>query len=137
MARITKIWKTIFNINFFLLIASLIVVSSAKISLSSIGSVGNVDKLEFFGPVIDKLLSKGADTGFVYSIVSDQSTRFNEKFVKINVTGYLKKADYSKMYSDASVSKSVSFLKGNIDVLSLCELRFDVPKEVISSILWI
>ncbi len=137
MARITKIWKAIFSINFFLLIAAMIVVSSAKISLSSIGSLNNVDKIKFFAPVIEKLLARGADTGFVYSIISDKSTRFDEKFVKINVTGYLKKADYSKMYSDLSVSKSVGFLRDNYDVLSLCELKYGVPKEVIASILWI
>ena len=95
------------------------------------------DKVEFFKPVIEQLLNRGVDSTFIYNLVNHQSVNFNEKYVKINVTGYLKKADYSQNYSDYSVSRSIKFLNEYSPILEKAELEYNVPKEVITSILWV
>lgn len=104
--------------------------------LSTVISLSN-EKEDFFKPIIDKLLDRGVDSTFIYSLVNHESVKFNEKYVKINVTGYLKKADYSQNYSDYSVNKSRKFLDEHISILEKAELEYGVPKEVITSILWV
>lgn len=95
------------------------------------------EKQEFFRPVINQLLERGVDSIFVYKLINHESVQFDEKYVKINVTGYLKKADYSQNYSDYSVNKSRKFLNSHVSILEKAELEYGVPKEVITSILWV
>lgn len=94
-------------------------------------------KILFFKPVIDSLIAKGADSAFVINFISDPKTKFNEKYVKINVTGYLKKADYSSNYNYRSIKKCRSFYKQNKKLLKSAEKLYGVSAKIITSILWI
>lgn len=122
---------------YFLALTAALIFTSAKISFSSfIG--GSYDlKVKFFSPVIKKLLKKGADSSFVYLLINDPNVKFNEKFVKINITGYLKKVDYSKNYNYRSVKACRKFLKDNEQLLDNVENIYKIPKEIITSIVWI
>ena len=122
---------------FLLLITALAISSSAKISYSSYFTEENSSKYQFFKPLIKKLLKNGADTAFVYSLIADSKTKFDKKYVKINVTGYLRKYDYSANYSPGSVKKSSKFLKENIDILKDSEKIYSIPKEIITAVIWI
>lgn len=95
------------------------------------------DKKHFFKPVVDKMIKRGVDTNFINHLLQSQNTQFNDKYVKINVTGFLGKPDYSKHYNSTAVSKSKSFLNDNIDILKNAENEYGVPKEVITSILYL
>lgn len=95
------------------------------------------DKKHFFKPVIDKMIKRGVDTNFINHLLQSSNTQFNEKYVKINVTGFLGKPDYSKHYNATAVSKSKSFLNDNIEILEKAEYEYGVPKEIITSILYI
>ena len=95
------------------------------------------EKEDFFRPVINELIARGVDSSFVYKLVNHQSVNFNEKYVKINVTGYLKKTDYSHNYNNFSIKKSKSFLNKYLEILEKAENEYNVPKEVITSILWV
>lgn len=95
------------------------------------------EKEAFFKPVINDLISRGVDSNFVLNLVNHSSVKFDEKYVKINVTGYLKKTDYSHNYNNFSIKKSKSFLNKYIEVLEKAESQYKVPKEVITSILWV
>jgi len=97
----------------------------------------STEKDDFFRPVIEQLLEKGVDSTFISELVNHKTVKFNEKYVKINVTGYLKKADYSQNYSEFSVKKSKSFLDKHLEILNRAEAEYNVPKEVITSILWV
>lgn len=92
-----------------------------------------------FAPVVDKLLRAGADTAFVDLLMKDSNVAFQERFVKINVTGYLKtkSADYSHNYNEYSVEKSKEFLVTYDSLLTACEKATGVPKEVITSVMWV
>ncbi len=94
-------------------------------------------KEEFFAPVIKKFLGKGGDSAFIYYLVNHRNTTFDESFVKINVTGYLKKHDYSHNYSTYSVKKAKAFLRENEQILVKAERKYGVPKEVITSVIWV
>ena len=94
-------------------------------------------KEEFFAPVIEKLLAKGGDSAFVYFHVNHKNTSFDDSFVKINVTGYLKKHDYSHNYSAYSVKKTKTFLREYEQILVKAERKYGVPKEVITSVIWV
>ena len=120
-----------------LLFAVVVIAASVRISLSSYVTGGFEQKIDFFKPIIERLIKKGADTSFIYAIIADPRTKFNEKYVKINVTGYLKKADYTHNYNAFSVRKCREFIRNNLETLNRCEFRFGVPKEVITSILWV
>jgi membrane-bound lytic murein transglycosylase B len=116
----------------FLVILSLIpIVVFTKLTPS------DVRKIERFKPVIEELLQKGVDTNFVYDIVTDERTKFNDKYCRINVLGFLGKADYSKHYNERSVKKTKEFHKKYNNLLDSAENRFGVPSEVIASVLWV
>ncbi len=100
-------------------------------------SVYSNEKEDFFRPVINELIARGVDSSFVYKIVNHKSVSFNEKYVKINVTGYMNKTDYSHNYNDFSINKSKSFLNKHLETLKKAEMKYNVPKEVITSILWV
>ena len=94
-------------------------------------------KINLFQPVIDKLISQGADSTFVYDIVKDSRTKFGEKYCKFNVTGFLGKADYSKHYNKRAVTKTKLFYTDNLDLLDRAEKKYNVPKEIISALLYV
>ncbi len=94
-------------------------------------------KMKAFKPVVEKLLKNGADTNFVIRLVNSPKTRFNEKFVRINVNNHLRKLDYSSNYSSYSVKKAQRFIQQNNSILNLCETKYDIPKEVITSVIWV
>lgn len=110
---------------------------SVKISYSSYTESDQPYKLKFFSSIIDSLIQRGVDTNFIKNIILDKRTKFDEKFVKINITGYLKKSDYSHNYTRKSVQKAKSFYFNNISLLKKAEKEFEVPAEVITSILWV
>ena len=95
------------------------------------------NKISFFKPVIDSLIARGVDSSFVFTLVSHKDTKFNEKYVKINVTGYLKKPDYSSNYNRRSVRKCRKFYKAHKKLLKDAEQQYGVPARIITSILWI
>ena len=94
-------------------------------------------KREFFEPVINKLNERGVDSAFIDYLLGSPSTKFNKKFVNINVTGFLGKPDYSSHYNARAVRKSKKFLNENDDILQKAEDKYGVPKEVITSVLWV
>ena len=124
------------NRNFLYLL--LFVISLGLLSFNTSEDFKNIDsKYEFFKPVIQKLYDQGVDSSFVKELVEHSSVRFDEKYVKINVTGYLTKPDYSKHYNNRSVKKSKKFLSEYTSILQEAEDKFGVPKEVITSVLWV
>lgn len=125
------------QIIFYGVMVAITLLSTIKLSYSSLSEEEIQEKIKFFKPVIDKLISNGIDSSFVYNIFSNPDINFNEKFVKINVTGYLKKADYSQHYDNNSIEKSLEFIEKYSDILLACEQKYKVPKEVITAIIWI
>ncbi|MFP4368454.1 MAG: lytic murein transglycosylase [Candidatus Kapaibacterium sp.] len=120
----------------FMMMLAVMILTTVSISFSSFNN--HTDKnIKLFKPVIDKLLDNGVDTVFIYALLGDSNTEFNERFVKINVTNFIGRADYSKHYNDYSVKRTQSFLDKNVKLLHSAESIYDVPKEIIASILWI
>lgn len=109
----------------------------APLSNSLISVDTNTDKEKFFAPVISQLLIRGVSNDFIKLVLNDSRVSFNPKIVKINVLGQSTKADYTKTYNDKAVEKSKQFLADNIEVLTKVEEKYGVPKEVITSLLWI
>ncbi len=82
-------------------------------------------------------LSKGVDTMFIRRILSVPQTGFDSQCVRINVTNYAKKTNYSLNVNDMSVKSVRAFIVDHDSLLLACEERYNVPKQVIASILWI
>ncbi|MDQ1265157.1 MAG: rane-bound lytic murein transglycosylase [Bacteroidota bacterium] len=121
----------------YILIAGLaFILYSSKYLLSS-GAPRAHDKRGFFKPVIDKLKAKGFDSVSIYKVVDDEDTKFDEKYVKINVSGYLKPVDYSHNYSEKSIKEVRDFIRKNRKILQNCERIYGVPKEMVAAILWV
>lgn len=120
------------------IIAQNIFVAAKQTESLSLNNLANSKSNEsIFQPVIAQLLEQGVDSAFINKYVVDKKVKFNESFIKVNVTGYLKKADYSYATSENAIKKSKLFLKGNLDLLLEAEKKYNIPKEVIVSILWI
>lgn len=90
-----------------------------------------------FAPLIDPLLDAGMDTAVLIMYLSDPKLQFEESLVKINVSGYRKKVDYSHNFSSKAVSSSIAFYKQHEASLKNAEKKYGVPAEVITSILWV
>ncbi|MCL5991695.1 MAG: lytic murein transglycosylase [Bacteroidetes bacterium] len=129
--------KILRSVDILVISIAVVIAATVRISYSSFYPGGYDQKAAFFKPVIDRLIKKGADSSFIFSMINDKRTKFNERYVKINVTGYLKKVDYSSNYNAFSIRKSRQFIRENRDILNKCEDEFGVPKEVITSILWV
>jgi membrane-bound lytic murein transglycosylase B len=114
-----------------------IILFSSKISLSSLEAVNIDAKIEFFRPVIEKYTAAGGDTNFIRSLIMDKRSEFNEKYVKINISGFLKKSDYSHYYNARSVNRTKDFLAKYHEDFDSCAIRYSVPREVIAAIIWI
>lgn len=92
---------------------------------------------EIFAPVAERLLARGVDSMFVAGLLNDPHITFDESFGKINVTGYLKKADYSHNYNAYSISQNKEFLGKYDSLLTACEAVTGIPKEVVVSVMWV
>lgn len=90
-----------------------------------------------FQSVVDTLLNRGVDSTFINKYISSSKLEFSDKFVKINVTGYLSKTDYSSVTSPAAVKRSKEFLREHLNILKQAEKTYSVPKEIIIAILWV
>ncbi len=125
------------RLSFFIVMFLLInAISCTKTSFSS-QQRNFIQNQNTFKNVIATLLERGADTNFVYSLLSNGKTQFSEKYVKINVTGYLSKTDYTHFYNSSSINSTKDFIVKNREILEQAERQFAVPKEIIASILWI
>jgi membrane-bound lytic murein transglycosylase B len=114
---------------------SFFVLSTVRISYSSANS--NSNSKEVFEPLKAKLIAEGVDSTFVENLINDTNVEFNDRFVKINVVGTGKAPDYSSHYNSRAVRKSKKFLEDNMELLKAAENKYDVPKEVITSILYV
>ena len=81
--------------------------------------------------------SKGVDSAFLVKMMKAPDAGFIAKTVRINVTNYAYKPDYSGHYNAKSVKKVKAFMKDNDSLLRAVEKQRKVPKEIIASILWI
>jgi membrane-bound lytic murein transglycosylase B len=90
-----------------------------------------------FRSAVMGLLARNADTAFISTILLNPNTVFLEKMVKINVTGFLKKADYSHNYNAMSMRATREFFAENADLLRRVQDSTGVPSQVITAILWV
>ena len=125
------------QIVFYSVIILITLLTTIKLTYSSLSEEEIQEKIKFFKPVIEKLIANDIDSSFVYSLFSNPNTNFDEKYIKINVTGYLKKPDYSQHYDENSVNKSLEFIEKYSEKLTECEKKYKVSKEVITAIIWI
>jgi len=125
------------TIRYYFILLIILIFSSSRISLSSIINELPDDKRSIFQPVINKLLSYGMDSNFIYQALSSPEVQFNERFVRINVTNFVNNPDYSNNWSIKSIEQGLNYLNKNIEILKLAELEYGIPKEIITSILFI
>jgi len=90
---------------------------------------------DVFQAVIDSLLNREVDPNFIKKYIESDKLSFSERYIKINVTGYLSKADYSYVTNQNSVKKSKEFIKKHLTTLTAAEKQYKVPKEIIAAIL--
>lgn len=115
----------------------MLIFSTTRISFSSIMAEYNEEKRVMFATVIEELIREGIDTNFIFRTIDHPNTIFNERFVKINVNNFASSPDYSHNWSEKAVWRALKFINENKAVLNLAELQYNVPKEIIASILFI
>ncbi len=118
---------------YFLLLILLLTNCYAKENNNSLTS--NNLNASTFQPVFDSLKKSQVDTNFLKKYLNDTNLKFSERYIKINVTGYLKSTDYSWLYANKSVEQSKEFLKNNLATLAKAEEKYGVPKEIIVAVL--
>lgn len=81
--------------------------------------------------------SHGIDSSFMAALMNDPATTFDSSLVRINVTNFAKRPDYSHNYNAFSVQKAKAFLAEHDSLLRSCERRYGVSRHVIAAILWV
>ncbi len=76
-----------------------------------------------FAPLVDPLLDAGMDTSSLLTLLKDPKLKFEESLVKINVTGYRKKVDYSHNYAPKAIASSIIFHKEHMVILKDAEKK--------------
>jgi len=79
----------------------------------------------------------GLDSVFIAKVMAGDDADFIEKTVRINVTNYAYKPDYSGHYNAKSVKEVKAFMKENDSLMKAVQKASGVTKEVVASILWI
>lgn len=99
---------------------------------------------KIFLPVMEQLLAQGADAQFVKQLVNHANAMFYEKLTKINVPvkpplppSKTPPKTYDYATNALAIKKSGEFLLTNDSLLSAAERKYNVPKEAITSIMWI
>lgn len=125
-------------------------VASVRGSGTTTSVLGDTAKLtkqqKFFLPVAEQLLTQGADAGFVKQLLNDSALAFYEKLTKINIAvhppepkpvpkKYINPYEYA--HNDVAVKKSSEFILAHDSLLSAAEQMYNVPKEAITSIMWV
>ena len=116
--------------------------NTSQVDLAQRNAIQESSKLaisndNIFKPIIDSLLQRGVASEFIEKYVIRDNAKFDEKYVKINVTGFLRRADYSYATSDIAIRRSKAFFRDNATALIAAEKKYNVPREIIVSILWI
>ena len=134
--NIEKIHKyTIYTLLFLLSSISIFTNCYAKENENSLIKSNDNNTNNIFQAIFDSLKIKNTDTNFIKKYQNDTSLKFNERYIKINVTGYLKPTDYSFLYANKSIEQSKDFLKKHLSILTEAEKKYKVPKEIIVAIL--
>lgn len=92
---------------------------------------------ERFAPTVYRLLMAGVDSAFLWSAFHHPYTAFLPEMLTINVTGFLRKVDYSHHWSDASIRACRMLMDSNTAVLERAAATYGVPKEIIAAVLWV
>ncbi len=83
------------------------------------------------------MIDRGADSAFIVQCLHHPNTNFLENMLKVNVSGFIKKADYSHNYNAASLKSTREFYAQNQELLKRAQDSTGVPASVITSILWV
>lgn len=128
--------KTLFSINTLSLLSLFcLLLVHYKISFTENGTK-KLQKFYFFKPVADTLLKIGIDTELVFLLINDNNTFFNEKYIKLNVLPSSKFTIQKKEINISTLRRLLLFISSNYNLLLDVEKKFNVPKEVITAILW-
>lgn len=79
----------------------------------------------------------GVDSTFLARLIATPATMYHPRVLKLNVTNFAQKPDYSFNHNKASVRKVRVFMREHDSLLSTAAKAYDVPAEVIASILWV
>jgi membrane-bound lytic murein transglycosylase B len=92
---------------------------------------------ERFAPTVYRLLERGVDSAFLATAFHHPNTTFIPEMLAINVTGFLRKVDYSPNWSEASIRACRVFMDSNRVVLDSVARLYGVPPEIITAVLWV
>lgn len=133
-----------FLITFFVILFVTGVISTNKESYSLRTLENQEQKIEFFNPVIQKLVDKGVPYEFVINLLNDTSVNFNERYVQVDVS--LRKSPtkpsstsniYQKLVNDGAINRIAKFIEENKLILDEVNHQYSIHPEILASLLWV
>lgn len=80
---------------------------------------------------------QGVDSAFVALLLRTSQTEFNDRFVRINVTNYAQKTDYTHNHNELGIRKVRVFVEEHDSILVRVDSLYGVSPDVIASLLWV
>lgn len=100
-------------------------------------------KIEFFRPVIQKLIEKGVPEDYILNLLRDTSVQFNERYVQVDVSlsrpskSTSSSKIYDKLVNDEAVNRIINFINTNQFILNKIQNLYSIDPEVLASLLWV
>lgn len=144
--KIVEKYKFYYLLLFFLTV--FVVFSISKSSYSTQTLDDEEAKMQIFAPIISELIEKGVDSTFIIDLIKNPATKFDEKYAQVDVSMRPRPIQvdsvpkpitsiYRKIVTQESVDKINLFIQNNQEALKNIEEKYNVDKEVLSSLLWV
>jgi membrane-bound lytic murein transglycosylase B len=87
--------------------------------------------------VVKDLRKEGFDPGFIKELRAHYQKKDRDRTLKLNILGFLNPTDHTIQVTPDAVEGAKKFVAENKAVFDEAEKRYGVPREVVSSLLWI
>jgi membrane-bound lytic murein transglycosylase B len=87
--------------------------------------------------VFKKLRAEKVSKKFIKELQEKNNPEIQGAVVRLNVLGFLKKADYSGHLTQKAIDQCRKFMIDNAVSLKAAQKKYKVPKEVVAALLWV
>lgn len=86
---------------------------------------------------VQQLKKNNFDLTFIKIVQKHYDKKSFQQVIRLNTLGFLSPANHMSLISDLALKKSLNFLDKNQETFLNVQKDYDVPSEIISSLLWV
>lgn len=103
--------------------------------MAGLTTASNADTPKEFA--LKRLESQGLRKAFIHKLLRTRPEANEQRWVELNILGFLKKGDYDAHYSESGLRSTANFLKKYESTFRRMEKATEVPREIVASLIWV